>query len=118
MTLFQFVQHTIQSKKNTREDLKKFLSSHEINFNDLENAFDHIFRTKKVTSDYQRAFCFLELFNLYSTTKVVPKFTDPKKGNQRMKISNIDQFVSENKNSIFSFVSELETIYNNENVKD
>jgi hypothetical protein len=110
--LFVFVVEIIQNKKHSREELENFIKSNDPKFKDLDDTFDFVLRSKRMTSDKEKAYCFVILYNAIRAKSQVPTFSDPKTGCVPKKINSIQEFIDYNKNSIFGFIDELDLLVN------
>ena len=106
--LYRIVAEIIQNKKYSKEYLEEYISKNDPKFNDLENTFDFIIRSKKMTSNVEKAYCFIILYNAIRKKSQIPTFPDPKNGCVAKKINSIQEFIEYNQKSIFTFIDELE----------
>lgn len=110
--LFNLVVDIVQTKRHSRDDLVSFIKRNDPKFNDLDNTFDFVIRSKKMTSDKEKAYCFVVLYNAIRAKSQVPTYPDPKNGCIPKKINNIQEFVDYNRNSVFGFIDELDNLIN------
>jgi len=108
--LVSVVAEIIQNKKHSSEVLEEYIAKNDPKFKDLELAFDYIIRSKKMTSDKEKAYCFVIIYNAIRAKSQVPTYPDPKTGCTPKKINDIDEFVEYNKDSIFTFICELDKL--------
>lgn len=113
--LFNLVADIIQTKRHSREILEAFIKKNDPKFNDLDNAFDFVMRSKKMTSDKEKAYCFVVLYDAIRAKSQVPTYSDPKNGCIPKKINNLQEFIDYNRNSIFGFIGELDNLINLQN---
>lgn len=99
--------HPIQKIKDTLNPVAYSLK-------DLTAAFDYVFRCRYETRNVEKARCFIVLYNAIRTFSQVPSFPDPFNGMVPKKVKDIDSFIKEYSNSIFSFVPYIEGVMNNE----
>ena len=111
MNIAEYVAETINRKNHTRSDLVLFLHHNDSTLKDLEHAFAHVFRTRRVNSTEQQAFCFIELHRAFRLKSQVPTYPDPKNGMIPKKIQDIDEFIEYNENSIYGFIPALKELW-------
>lgn len=77
-------------------------------FRDLSDAFEAVFRSRWQTRDLEKATAFTVLYKAIVCKSQTPEFPDPKNGMVRKKIKDINLFVAEYSDSIYSFVKHIE----------
>lgn len=72
--------------------------------NELQSAFDFVFRSKKETSDLEKAKCFEVLYAAIRKKSQYPTYRDFKDGGNPKKINDLTKFLEYNRDSIYRFV--------------
>lgn len=75
---------------------------------DLNRGLDYVIRSKRLNKDVERAMCFYHIYQKLRDMGAVPSYPDPKNGCVPKKIHSLKDFIEYNKNSVFSFIHELE----------
>jgi hypothetical protein len=109
--MIEYVINVINKKKNSKEELEEYIKTNTYSFKELEQAFEHIMLTKKVTSTEEQSFCFLTLYKCFKDKNQLPKYIDCKNGMAVKKITNIQDFITHNENSVYGFVPTLKEVY-------
>lgn len=112
MDINNYVIETI-NKKHSREDLNLVLMSDNYSFKELEHAFSSLMRSRRMTSNKEKAFCFIELYITFRRKSQYPTYPDPKSGCIPTKIKSIQEFIEHNQHSIFGFITELNELLQN-----
>lgn len=112
MNLLQLVSEIVEKKKFSVTYLSNFINSTNPTFRELENSLDYVIRSKKMTSNAEKAYCFYMIYYAIREKSQVPTYPDSKNGCQPKKINNLREFVEYNRNSVFEFIPELEKMLN------
>lgn len=110
--LLKIVNDIIQHRRHDMEYLENYIKTNDPKFKELDIAFDYVIRSKKMTSNKEKAFCFLVLHNAIRNKSQVPVYPDPKVGCAPKKINDLSEFIEYNRNSVFDFIGELEILVN------
>ena len=103
MELVGFVNDFIERKNGS--SIEKIQENCETaTLNELQSAFDFIFRSKKETSDLEKAKCFEVLYAAIRKKSQYPTYRDFKDGGNPKKINDLNKFLEYNRESIYRFV--------------
>ena len=111
MNIAEYVYETINRKNHTRSDLIRFTLNNDSTLKELEHAFSHVFRSRRVNSTEEQAFCFIELYRAFRIKSQFPTYPDPKNGNIPKKIQDVGEFIDYNENSIYGFIPALKELW-------
>lgn len=96
------------ANRNSKEWLVDRIDPQETPLHDLTQALDGVFRSRWQTRDLEKATAFTVLCKAIVSKSQTPEFPDPKNGMVRKKIKDINLFVTEYSDSIYSFVKHIE----------
>ena len=114
MNLVDVVYNALLHRYN-KDAVKNALSGGIYTLNELQAGFEYIFRSKFETRNKEKAILFVALYNMIRDKSQYPSFGDPFNGMVPKKVKDINEFINEYSNSIFSFVPYIKEVIDNDN---
>ena len=103
MKTHEIVERMLAHRKG-KEWLESQINPQETPLHDLMQALDCVFRSRWMTRDFERAVAFTVLEKAIRSKSQLAEFPDPNNGMIRKKIKDVNTFVTEYSNSIYSFI--------------